>query len=158
MVMVISAGRSADGRVDHVRIDAGKAIRIVAALAQNMALLGVAKVREIHFVELQIAASCARERLHRGTIGQPQIAVEVLHVRVDIGADGPPPAAEMQDARRRNGHLRHSPGVLAEEAEMLDHRVRGEAQLAGNAQALGLGFNAAFECDPVIGAERFHTV
>ena len=41
---------------------------------------------------------------------------------------------------------------------MIDHRVRGEAQLAGDAQPFGLGFDAALESDAVIGAERFHAV
>ena len=41
---------------------------------------------------------------------------------------------------------------------MIEHRVRGEPHLAGDAQPFGLGFDAALECDAVLRAERFHAV
>ena len=41
---------------------------------------------------------------------------------------------------------------------MIDHRMRREPNLAGDAQSLGLSFDAALECDAVIRAEGFDTV
>ena len=150
----MSAGRSLIAELIMSRVDGGKAIRIVAALAQNLALLGVAQVREVDFVELQIAAARVGESLDRAAIGEREIVVKGFHVRIDVRADGAPAAAEVQHARRRDGHLRGSrAGVVAQEAEVIDHRMRREPNLAGDAQPLGLGFDAALECDAVIRAE-----
>ena len=49
-------------------------------------------------------------------------------------------------------------GVVAQESEVVEHRVAGEADLAGDAQPLGLGLDSSLEGDAVIGAERFHSV
>src|SRR5204862_204520 len=38
------------------------------------------------------------------------------------------------------------------------HRMRREPDLTGDAKPLGLGFDAAFECDAVVRAERFDAV
>jgi hypothetical protein len=35
-------------------------------------------------------------------------------------------------------------GAAAHKTEVVDHRMRGEAQLSGDAQSLGLRFHAAF--------------
>src|SRR5262245_1941040 len=45
----------------------------------------------------------------------------------------------MQRARRRDGHLRRHLAVRLEIFEMLDVRMAGEADLADNAHAFGLG-------------------
>ena len=119
---------AADRGIDHVGVDAGKFVRIVAAFAQNAALLGVAEVSQVDLVELQIAAAGIRERLHGSAIRQRQIAVELLHVRVDLRADGAPAASEVQHARRRNRHLRRGASVVAQETEVLHHGMRGKAK------------------------------
>ena len=135
-----------------------QSIGIVAAFAQDLALLGVAKIRQVDFVELKIAAAGMRERLDRVAVREPQIAIELLHLRIDIEAHGPSTAPEMQHRRRRNRHLRHSAGVVAQKAEVIDHRMRRKSDLASNAQSLGLSLDAALERDAMIRAERFNAI
>ena len=59
-------------------------IGIVAAVAQHLALLGVAQIGQVDFVELQVAAAGIGERLHRAAVGEAEVAVELFHVRIDV--------------------------------------------------------------------------
>ena len=95
-----------------VRVDGGQALGIVAALAQNLALLGIAQIRQVHFVELEIAAAGIGERLHGAAIGQPEIAVELFHVRSTLRADRAAPAAKVQHAGRWDRHFRRGARVV----------------------------------------------
>src|ERR1019366_10173860 len=97
-----------------------------------------------------ITAPGIGKSFYRTAVGEPKIAVELLHFRVDFNAHGLAPAAEMQHRGRRDRHLRSRLGVVAQEAEVIDHRMRREPNLAGNAQSLGLGFDATLKCDSVI--------
>src|SRR5579871_5400644 len=62
-------GTAADGGVDHVGIDAGERLRIVAAIAENLALLLVAQVGQVHFIKLQVSAALRRENAARWETG-----------------------------------------------------------------------------------------
>src|SRR5581483_8367293 len=89
-----------------------------------------------------------------------EIAVELGHVGIDVGADRTASAAKMQHAGRRDGHLRGDAGsnMGRDEAEVIQHRVAGKAELADDAQTLGLGLDAAFELDAVLGLEALDAV
>ena len=154
----MSEGRAGNRRVDHLRVDRRKALGFVAPLAQELPLLGIAQVRQVDFVELQVAAAGLRERLDGAAVSESEIAIELIHVRVDLRAHGAAAAAEMKNARRGNRHLCGRASVVAQKAEMVQHRVRGEAHLADDPQTFGLGFDPALKGNPVIGAKRFHAV
>src|SRR3712207_8462761 len=49
----------------HAGIDLGLLLRIVAALAQHLSLIRIAEIGEGDVVELQIAAACIVEGVHR---------------------------------------------------------------------------------------------
>ncbi len=147
-----------DGCVDHLRVDSGKAIRIVAAIAQELPLLGIAEIGQVHFVELEIAAAVRGECMDGAAIREAEIAVELLHVRVDLGVHGATAASEMTDARRGDRHFGGCMSVLAKKAEMVEHRMAREPQLAHHAQSLGLRLDAALKLDPVIGADGLDTI
>src|SRR5580700_3851384 len=59
----------------------------------------------------------------------------------------------MECAWRRDRHLRHGSRMSFEKLEMLQHRVTGEAELAVDLDALGLGLHA-MELNGVGGVER----
>ena len=104
-------------------------------LRDQLAQLGIAEIGEIDLVELQIAAAGIGEGAHRLAVGLAEIAIEILHRRIDRFRHGVAAIAEMQRRRRRDGHLRRLLGVRLHELEMLDHRMRlVAAELADHAQ------------------------
>ena len=79
---------------------------------------GIAEVRKIGVVELQIAQAARREIGDLGAIGGGQIVVEILKARIDRLADRFAPAAEMQHRRRWDADLRRASRGLLEEIEV----------------------------------------
>src|SRR5262245_10709962 len=96
--------------------------------------------------------------MYRATIRPGQVAIELLHVRINRRVDCLPAAPEMEHAGRWNRHLCCSAGAVAQEAEMLQHRMAGESQPAHHAQAHRPGLDSAPERDAVPGTERLHSV
>ena len=92
-------------------------------------------------VELQIAAAGVVERLHRLAIGRRQIVEDGVVVRIELLVDRARLQPEVHHGRRRDAHLRHHLGVGLHELEVLQHRVIGEVDLAGDADALRLGLH-----------------
>ena len=156
----MSGGRLADRGVDHVRVDRGQLIGIVAAIAQDLALLGIAKIGQVDFIELQIAAAGIGERLHGAAVGGSQIAVELFHVRIDFRADGA--CARRGNAAptgRRDRHLRG--GAACGRAGSGSARPSDAWRipiLPSHAQTLGLRLDPTLKRDAVIRAEGFHAV
>ena len=124
-----------DRRVDHAGIDARQRRRILAAIGDLLAQRRIAQIGQIDLVELQIAAAGIGEGAHRLAIGLAEVAIEIVHRRIDRFRHGVAAVAEMQRRRRRNRQLRRLLGVRFEELEMLDHRMRlVAAELADDAQ------------------------
>ena len=63
----------------------------------------------------------------------------------------------MHHARRRDRHLRHHLGVRLQKLEVLQHRVIGEADLAGDLDAQRLGLHA-LKLDAVVELVEFDAV
>ena len=135
-------GRTAGQRqVGHARVLGGQPVGIVAALFRVRPLLRVANHRPRGVVELQVAAAGVVEGADRLLIGEPDVVEIGVDVRIDLLADGLAALAEMQGRRRRDRHLRRHLGVVLDEAEMVEMRVAGKADLADDAHALGLGLH-----------------
>src|SRR6202035_1309225 len=74
------------------------------------------------------------EGAHRLAIGLAEIAIEIVHRRIELFRDDVAAVAEMQRRRRRNRQLRGLFGMRLEKLEMLDHRMRlVAAELADDA-------------------------
>ena len=110
--------------VDHAGIDVRLLLRIVAAIGEHLALLGIAEISEAHVVELQIGATFLAERGDRLAIGLAEIAIEIVHLAIHAGVDHLPPAAIVQHRRRGDRHLRRFRHIRFEEAEVIEHRMR----------------------------------
>jgi hypothetical protein len=134
--------------VDDAGIVLRQAIDIHAARLRLLHLGLRAQVRPGGVVELQIAAAGIIEALHGLGVGGTEVVEDVVVVLV-WGADGVRLEAEMQHARARDRHLRRDARVGLEEPEVLQHRMVGEAELAGDADALRLGLDA-LELDAVV--------
>src|SRR6202034_2987963 len=93
-------------------------------------------------VELQVAAADIVERAHRLAIGVAEILEVRLEVGIDLLADRRSSLAEVQHARRRNGHLGRNARVVLDELEIGDVRMRRIIDLADNPHAFGLGVDA----------------
>ena len=116
----------ADRGIDHVGIDHGQLIGIIAARRHLRPQRRIAQIGQIDLVELQIAAAGIRERTHHFGVALPEVAVEILHRRIDRFRHRVAPVAEVQRRGRRDGHLRGDLGVRGYELEMLDHRMTPE--------------------------------
>jgi hypothetical protein len=114
--------------------------RIIAAVGDEGAQLGIAEIGEVDLVELQIAAAGVGESTYDLAIALAEVAVEILHRRIDCRRHRVAAVAEVQRGRRRNSHLRRRLGMRGDELEMIDHRVRAvAAERAYDAQHHGLG-------------------
>src|SRR5262245_50837056 len=133
---------------DHTGIDVRQLVRIVAAVGDEGAQLGIAQIGEVDLVELEIAAAGVGEGAQRLAVALAEVAVELGHVGIDRARHRVAPVAEMQRGGRRNGHLRRRlvrcrVGVGGDELEMIDHRMDAiAAELADDAQHHGLGLRA----------------
>src|SRR5262249_2956162 len=74
-------------------------------------------------------------------IGRAEIVEDGVAVGIGGLRDRARLETEVHHARARDRHLRRDPGVGLEKPEMLQHGVIGEADLAGDANALGLGLH-----------------
>src|SRR5262249_35612438 len=144
-------------RVGDLGIARWQRLGIVAALPGMLPLLRVAGHRPGGVVELQIAAAGVVEGADGVAIGRAEIVEELVEIGIDLAADRVAPLAEMQGRRRRDGHLRRDLAMRLEEAEVIEHRVRREAELALDLQALRLGLHAG-ELDAGRGLIRLDTV
>ena len=134
--------------VDHAGIGVQQRGRVFAAVAHLLDQLRVAQIGQVDLVHLQIAAAGVGEGAHAFAVGLAEIAVELVHVRIDRGRHRLAAVAEMHRRRRRNGHLRRLAGVVFDELEMLDHRMAREfAELARDADQQLLRLHAALERD-----------
>ncbi len=132
-----------DRRVDHAGVDVRQLFRIVAAVGDQLTQLRIAQIGEVDLVELEIAAAGVGEGVHRLAIAFAEVAVEIVHRRIDLDRYRVASIAEVQRRRRRDRHLRHRLGVRRDEPEMLDHRVRAVgAERAYHPQHHRLGLRA----------------
>ena len=121
------------------------------------ALVGIAHHRPGGVVELQIAAAGVVEGADRRAIGLGDIVEERVEIGIDVLADRGAALAEMERRRRRDRHFRRDAGMRFEKLEMLQHRMAGKADLAGDLDALGLGLHAV-KLDAVLGGVGRHAV
>ena len=147
-------GTPGDGGVDHVGVNVGELVGIVAAVAQHLALIGVAQVGEVDFVELQILAPCCAQRSDRFFVRLAQVVIELIDDRVHLPGHRVSAASIVQHAGRGNGHLGGAGGVGLQKLEVLDERMIDEIQLAGDAQAFGFGL-AFLKSDALLGVITF---
>ena len=133
----MSGGNIRHRDVDQVAVDLAELLGIVAAIAHLLAVLLVAQHRDEHLVELEIAAAGVGERAHGLAVSLPDIVEEAVEVRVGRLVDRRRRRAAVDRGRRRNGDLRRDLGVVGDELVMLDHRMAGEADLAGHLDAFG---------------------
>ncbi len=124
-----------DCGVDHAGIGGGQGRRILAAVGDHLAQRWIAQIGEIDLVELQIAAAGIGKGAHDLAVGLAEVAIKIIHRRIDRFRHGVAAVAEMQRRRRRDRHFRRLFGMRLQEFEMLDHRMRlVAAELAGDAQ------------------------
>src|SRR5262249_940548 len=72
----------------------------------------------------------------RLAVGLAEIVKETVEFRIDRFVDRGWQRAAVQRRRRGNGHLRRAAGIGFDELEMLDHGMAGEADLAGDLDAV----------------------
>ncbi len=120
-------GNVRDGGVDHAGIDEWQGTGIVAPGAHLIAQGRIAQIGEVDLVELQVTAPRVCERAHDLTVGSPEVAIEIVHGRINRFRHRLAAVAEMQRRRRRDRHLGCRLGVPGNEAEMVDHRVAGKS-------------------------------
>ena len=110
---------------------AGSSPRSVICLRKRR----IAQIGQIDLVELQIAAAGIGESAHRLAIGLAEIAIKIVHRRIELFRHHVAAVAEMQRRRRGDRQLRRLFGVRLQKLEMLDHRMRlVAAELADDAQ------------------------
>ena len=114
-------------RVDHVGIDFRQLVGVVAARGHLLAQFRIAQIGQVDLVDLQIAAAGVGEGAHRLAVAGAEVAIEIVHRRIDRLRHRLAAVAEMQRRRRRDRHLRRLFGVRLHELEMLDHRMRDVA-------------------------------
>ena len=135
-------GLTGERAVDHPRIGGRQLLWLIAALARVRELALIAHHRPGGVVELQIAAACIVERAHRLAVGVGHVIEETVEIGIGILVDRAAALAEMQHVGRWYRHFRHRSRAGLDEAEILDVRMAGEADAAGDAHALGLGLDA----------------
>ncbi len=141
MVTTMSDGRPDSARLVMRAYCAGSRSGSSPRSFECCALLRVADHRPGGVVELQVAAAGVVEGADRLLIGEPDVVEIGVDVRIDLLADGLAALAEVQRRGRRDRHLRRHLGVVLDEAKMVEVRVVGEADLADDAHALGLGLD-----------------
>ncbi len=108
---------------------------MLPARLQSGDLLGIAQIRDVDLIELQIPAPRRPERRNRLVVRLAQVGEEAIHVRIGLRIDRLPPAAEMHHRGRWNRHLRHrTPDVAGDEPVVVHHHRPAPADPAGDAQ------------------------
>ena len=125
-----------DRRVDEIAVERAERVRIVAAVLHLLAVLRVAQHGDEHFVELQIAAAGIGKGAHGLFVGLAEIVEHLVERRIDRLVDRRRGGAAIKRRRRRDRHFRRAGRVGFEKLEMLQHRMAGKADLAGNLHAL----------------------
>ena len=133
----MSDGNVRHRHVDQVAVDLAELLGVVAAVAHLLAILLVAQHRDEHLVELEVAAARVRERAHGLAVRLSDVVEEAVEVRIGRLVDRRRRRAAVDRGRRRNRDLRRDLGVIGDELVVLDHRMAGEADLAGDLHALG---------------------
>ena len=153
----MSGGISDIADVDEVAVEFAEFFRIVAARLHLRAIFLVAQHGDEHLVELQIAAAGVGERAHGFPVGLTEIVEHRVELWIDLAVDRRPRRAAVQRRRRRDGNLRRALGVRSDEFEMLEHRVAGKADLAGDLDAL-VARGDGGECDALVHHMLFDAV
>ena len=82
-----------------------------------------------------MAMKTSSEGAHRLAISLAEVGKERVELRVDGFIDRGRDRPAVERRRRRNRHFRRTAGIGFDEFEMLDHRMAGEAELAGDLHA-----------------------
>ncbi len=141
----------------HARVFFRQPIGIIAARLGGFALLGVADHRPGGVIELQVAAAGVVEGADGLAVGLANVMEVGIEIRIDIFADARPTLAEMERRRRRDRHLRGDRSMVLDEAEVVEMRMAGEADLVDHPHTLSLGLDTCkldalagrVELDPV---------
>src|SRR6202023_3702269 len=88
-----------------------------------------------HFVKLQLAAAGIGESAHGFFVRLAEIVEHRVELGIDRLVDRRADRAAVQRRRPRDRYLWRTLGVRLDEFEMLDNRMAGEADLAGNLRA-----------------------
>ena len=89
----------ADAVVDEPRIGLRETLGIVAPRSQRLYHPGVAKEREVHLVELHVAAAGRRQRRDLGPVGGREVGEEPVEIGIDVGVDRGAPSAIVREGR-----------------------------------------------------------
>src|SRR6516162_9988984 len=144
-------------RVDEIAVELAEAFGIVAARGHLRPVFRIAQHGDEDLVELEVAATGVGEGAHRLAIGLPEVGEELIEVGIDGLVDGGHHRAAVDRRRGRYGDLRRALGVRLHEFEMLDHRMAGKSELAGDAHPLVAGGDAG-KCNAGIHDVAFDAV
>ncbi len=142
----MSAGLACSALLMQLGVAFLQVVDVEAALARLLQFVLRAEIGPGGVVELQVAAAGVVERLDRLLIGHRQIVEDGVAAGIGVLAHRIGLEPEMERRRRRDGHLRRHLGVRLQELEVLDHRMVGEADLAGDC-----GSSAAWSARPGTG-------
>src|ERR1700730_8758515 len=118
--------------VDELAVERTERFGIVAAILHLLAILRIAEHGDECFVELQVAAAGIGESAYGFFVGLAEIVEHRVELGIDRLVDRCADRAAVQRRRRRDRYLWRTLGVRLDEFEMLDHRMAGEADLAGD--------------------------
>src|SRR3984893_1905448 len=144
-------------RVDEIAVKLAEAFGIIAARGHLRPVFRIAQHGHEDLVELEVAAAGVGEGAHRLAVGLPQVGEEAIELGIDGLVDGRHHRAAVDRRGRGNRDLRRAIGVRLHEFEMLDHRMAGKSELAGDAHPLVAGRNAR-KCDAGIHDVAFDAV
>ncbi len=85
-----------DRRVDHSGVNGRQHLRVVTAVGDLRAQLGIAEISEVDFIELQVTATGIGKGTHGLSVGLTEIPIELVHVGIDRLRHRVAPVAEMQ--------------------------------------------------------------
>ena len=119
---IVSAGRAGDGFVQALDIETDQPVRLLPGIFHLLADRRIAKQRQRHFVELNVAAAGAGERgdllaIDAGEVGEEALGVAVSRSVGKVGA-----AVEMHGRGRRQGDFRRRPRHIAQEDEFIERQ------------------------------------
>src|ERR1700730_12853769 len=118
--------------VDELAVERAERFGIVAAILHLLAILWIAQHADENFVELQVATAGIGESAHGFFVRLAEIGEHGVELGIDRLVDRRADRAAVQRRRRGDRYLRRAFGMRLDEFEMLDHRMAGEADLAGD--------------------------
>ena len=101
---------------------------VVAPGDERFAQRGIAKKREVNFVELHVPASGSRQRHDFVAVHRREVGEEFVHIGIDCRIDRIPPAAVMRETRRWHRHLCRQVGRAGEKPVTVDRNIVRMAQ------------------------------